>query len=161
MNFDCWHPENTSWTQGLGKRTIIVYIIRHISEGLCRNIQSIVNIKCIYIHGVPTLYIVYNIYIYIYITTYCIREYVKSESQIMYIATNTASDAIQQLISCLISSVAPAYDLIFHRQCMVMLSGSFMTWPQSCKLPSTIACQPFLHRINSAKNDMRTSKGDG
>ena len=38
----------------------------------------------------------------------------------MSIATNTANDAIQQLISCLISSVAPAYDLIFHRQCMAM-----------------------------------------
>lgn len=79
---------------------------------------------------------------------YCIREYAKSESQIMSIATNTANDAIQQLISCLISSVAPAYDLIFHRQCMAMLSGSFMTWPQSCKLASASVCQPFLHPIN-------------
>ena len=146
--FDCWHQENKSWTQGLGKRTtaIVLYII---SEGLCRTmrvyiypyIQRIVNIRCIYIHGGSTMYIILYI-------MYCIRKYVKSESQVLSIATNTANDAIQQLISCLISSVAPAYDLIFHRQCMAMLSGSFMG-------------QPFLHPINSAKNDLRTSKGDG
>lgn len=69
--------KNTSWTQGLGKRTILyICISRHISEGLCRtmSVHTYTYAKYrkhkVYLYTRRINYVYSNIYIYI--TMYCI-----------------------------------------------------------------------------------------